>query len=351
MSRFIFKRRPAALLALAAGLALGAGQQPQKSPNAAEVTGPSAVKYTLSGPFTHENLTIFLVHGEDRSGGRTYLTLAEALAQKKVIVHETKQVNELAVENFSDNEEVFVQSGDILKGGQQDRIIAYDLIIPPKSGRMPLASFCVEAGRWTGRGHESAGSFSNDGGVLPTQGLKIAARKGMQGEVWLKVDTAQKQLAGNLGVNVLAGASPTSLQLTLENKKLQETTSAFVKKLTPIVEGKADVIGYVSVVDGKIMSADVYASHALFMKLWPSLLNSSAVEAVATTEKGKKFTPVKSEQVIAFLAEMEKGKATAKDLTRRVRLVEKETNAGLLFECLDLSGESAVPLRRNYLHH
>ena len=47
------------------------------------------------GPFTHDNLTVFLIQGRDQSGGQKYLTLQEALDQKKVVVHETGNVNEL----------------------------------------------------------------------------------------------------------------------------------------------------------------------------------------------------------------------------------------------------------------
>src|SRR5438128_1660607 len=71
--------------------------------------------YKLSGPYTHKNLTVFLIHGNDKSSGKIPLTLQEAMASQKVKVIETSNVNELAIENVSD-EEVFVQSGDIVKG-------------------------------------------------------------------------------------------------------------------------------------------------------------------------------------------------------------------------------------------
>src|SRR5207245_4586206 len=110
--------------------------------------------YKLSGPYSCENLTVYLIHGEDQLKGKNYLTLGEALQQKKVIVHETQQVQELAIENLSPTEEVFVLAGDIVRGGRQDRIVAYDMVVPAKSGKMPIASFCVERGRWTPRGSE-----------------------------------------------------------------------------------------------------------------------------------------------------------------------------------------------------
>src|SRR5689334_6873399 len=76
---------------------------------------PSLVQsgdYTIGDPVVHENLTVFLIHGPDKAKGKAYLTLQEALDQKKVLVHETGNVNELSIENIS-NDDVYIQSGDI----------------------------------------------------------------------------------------------------------------------------------------------------------------------------------------------------------------------------------------------
>jgi hypothetical protein len=45
--------------------------------------------YRISAPLTQGNLTIFLIHGKDAIPDKKYLTLAEALEQKKAVVHET----------------------------------------------------------------------------------------------------------------------------------------------------------------------------------------------------------------------------------------------------------------------
>ena len=50
------------------------------------VAADQAPKESITGPFTHENLTVFLIHGHDQSGGKKYITLQEALDQKKVVV-------------------------------------------------------------------------------------------------------------------------------------------------------------------------------------------------------------------------------------------------------------------------
>src|SRR5258708_4910382 len=112
---------PWLVLCLVAGSFLGMGAEPPGQP-AAPPAKPGVTSFgafKLSGPYTHDNLSIFLIHGEDQLKDKVFLTLQEALAQKKVVVHETKNVNELAIENVSASEEVFVQAGDIVKGGQQ----------------------------------------------------------------------------------------------------------------------------------------------------------------------------------------------------------------------------------------
>src|SRR5262249_9747514 len=134
---------------------------------------PRAPEYKFSGPYTHDNLTVFLIHGEDRFKGRKHTMLAEALEKKQFIIHETHYVNELMMENLSDDE-VLLLSGDILKGGQQDRVVQFDQIVPPKSGKVPLAVFCVEhtADRWGKEPNEKEKTFHASPGQICTTALR-----------------------------------------------------------------------------------------------------------------------------------------------------------------------------------
>lgn len=308
-----------------------------------------SVDYKISGPYTHENLTIFLIHGKDTISGKKFLTLQEAMQQKVVIVHETKDVNELAIENVSADEEVYVQSGDIVKGGQQDRVLAVDLIVPPRSGKIPIAAFCVERGRWSKRGNEMAGKFESSNESLATRDLKIAANKDKsQSQVWAKVTEAQDKLSQNVGASVNETVSVSSLQLSLENKKVQEVTDNYVKKLARIVSGKSDIIGYAFTINGKVNSADIYGSNALFLKLWPKLLKASAVEALAELQKGAKFEPVAAENIKTFFAEAEDGKTSESDVTGRIKRVTKETDKNILFETRDQTRKESW-IHRSYV--
>ncbi len=303
--------------------------------------------YRLEGPFNQGNLTVFLIHGKDRIKGQTFLTLEEALVQKKVIVRETKEVNQLTIENVS-TEEVYVQSGDIVKGGAQDRMLVVDLILPPHSGRISISAFCVENGRWSQRGNEAATVFSSSRNTVASREVKLAAKlKSSQSEVWREVSVAQDKLSSSVGERVNGADSPSSLQLALENKEVQKTADDYVNALSETVNGKSDVIGYVFAINGKVNSADVYASNALFRKLWPKLLKASAIEAVAEYRRGEKFDAPKASEVHDLLDDS-KGEEKQKDVTGRVQMVTKETSGNVSFETRDRA-KSDIVVHKNYI--
>ncbi len=304
-------------------------------------------EYRLEGPFTHGNLSVFLVHGKDKLKGQTFLTLEEALIQKKVIVRETRSVNQLTIKNVS-SEEVYVQSGDIVKGGQQDRMIGVDLILPPRSGEISIDAFCVEHGRWSQRGNESSTVFNSSANTVASREVKLAAKlKSSQGDVWREVSVAQEKLSSNVGATVTSNDSPSSFQLTLENKKVQETADDYMKALTGIVKNNSDVIGYVFAINGKVNSADVYASSALFKKLWPKLLKASAIEAVAELHRDQKFAAPTTDEVRGLLDDS-KGEEKQKDVTSRVQLITRESAGNVSFETRDRA-KSDTWVHRNYI--
>ena len=92
--------------------------------------------FSVTGPFTHENLSIFLLRGSDAFDGNRFIPLDEALEQKCVIVHETGNVGQLEIENLSEALDLYVQAGDVVKGGRQDRTLGVDFVLPAKSGRV-----------------------------------------------------------------------------------------------------------------------------------------------------------------------------------------------------------------------
>lgn len=335
------------LVAVMVSMGMLIGAQAHKAGGGPGQGETQAGDYRLSGPYTHKNLTIFLVHGKNVIKAKSFLTLQEALVQKKVVVYETKSVNELSIQNFSDTD-VYVQSGDIVKGGAQDRMIGVDLIVPPRSGKLPISAFCVEHGRWSARGNERAGVFSSSSDVVTTREIKLAAkRSNSQGGVWKSVSVAQDKLSRNVGARVNSSVSESSLQLAVENEKVRETADSYIKALANISNRSDNVIGYVFAINGKVNSADIYGSNVLFKKLWPKLLKANAMEAIAELQKDK-FKPASVVSVQGFLADSEKAKGSDKDVNARVNLLTREDNENILFETRDRAQNGAW-IHRNYI--
>ncbi len=133
----------------------------------------------------------------------------------------------------------------------------------------------------------------------------------------------------------------------MEDAKVKETSAGYINTLSGLLQSRSDVIGYVLAINGKVTSADVYASHALFAKLWPKLLKSNAVEAIAALNDAE-HKPVTSETVQGFLAESEKATAEAKDVTPRVRMVTREDDKNIFSETQDRQQKDGY-IHRNYM--
>jgi len=301
----------------------------------------------LSGPYTHDNLSIYLVHGQDRVQ-KKYLTLSEAIEQRKVVIYETSNVNILQVENLS-AEDVYIQSGEIVKGGKQDRVLQDDIIVPSSSGKLNVSAFCVEHGRWTGRGNESARSFAASPNAIASPEMKRAVKQmGSQGEVWAEVSAAQDRLTKNLGAPVAATASPSSYQLTLEAPKVKQTAEGFKKDLAGLAAKYPDALGYVAAVNGKVTGSDVYSTHDLFRRMWPKLLDSAAVEAMAVAKPGDKISPPPMTDVRAAATGYGARVTDDKQVNRRTNSVKADLPQGLVFETKDADAP-AGPVHRTYV--
>jgi hypothetical protein len=305
----------------------------------------------ILGPYTHDNLSIFLIRSDGarqapaqiNNGGKAsairYLTLQQAMEQKMVAVYEINQVNELAIENTS-TQPVFIQQGDIVRGGNQDRMITNDFILPPRSGRLSVAAFCVEQGRWSPRGNEPSKTFT-----APTEvaAVRFAPRAmWSQASVWQGVSALQEALASHLKTadgtglaSVRSPSSPSSLMLTQTSPPVEEAVGAYVKALAGSVSATTGVVGYAFAVNGNVKGADVYASAELFSAMWPKLLKSSAIEAVRLREKGKAATAVPIGRVETFLREASSGKETLTAVDRRATLAKRDSERLLLVESRD----------------
>ncbi len=343
----------------------------------------------ITAAVTHENLAVYFIRGKSASGP-VPLTLQEALAKGAVTVHETGDVNELAIENTG-ADDVFVQAGDIVKGGRQDRVLTVSLLVPAGSGKVPLGAYCVEHGRWSARGREDEHRFASAEKALPSREAKLAllapaeprpaageqagtgpmrqsieaARRPAeqrrlldrssgtqsgtrQTEVWAQVAKIQRMLSVSVNEQVSSAVSASSLQLSLENEKLAAAKAGYVNALLEKGLGEPDIVGFVLAIDGRISGADVYPSNGLFRKMWPKLLEAAATEAVGS-RTGQPVAAPAADAARDFMKAAEAARPEASEPGGRrglVRQTVRESDRTLLVE--SMGGEGSL-VHRTYL--
>jgi hypothetical protein len=311
---------------------------------------PAFTDLKVIGPYTSGNLTVYLVRGSNLLGDKHYLTLREGLEKQTVIVREKQEVNQLTVENRS-GEDLFVQAGEIVKGGKQDRTLGRDMILSAHGDETPIAANCVEHGRWTQRGSEDVQQFGASPNALASKALKQSNYAGNQQEVWSSVGAAQQKLAANTpGFGGGAPESPTSLELTEENGSVAKAAEAYEKDLVTAPKGASDVVGFIFAINGKLNSGDIYASGDLFIKMYPKLLHAAAVEALAEREPNsekKTYEAPTPQSVEALITAVDAAKAGSQPLNASEMERDINAQANLPAPTVDArKGDRAVMLKK-----
>jgi hypothetical protein len=315
-------------------------------------TGNSAVQpeeppgRTIGKPVIYKNLAVFLVSGPDHFKGRIYLPLQEALKRKQVLVKETGEVSQLAIDNRA-RVAVYIQSGEIVRGGKQDRALRYDMIVSPGAKQVSLASFCVERGRWSGRGKEAVSKFSKSKNSLATRQLKVANLIGNQTEMWNQVASVQGKLGANLGARVNAAGSPTSLELSLNHGALKKSVKRYTSHIRRGLGDRRHAVGLGFAINGQLSTVHIYGSAALFTRLLPKLLKEAAVEAVAELKQGKRYRAPDADAIWQFISKARQGRQTIKQLSKRVKVYIAQTDTAVATQTYDLKARDI--LHESYL--
>jgi hypothetical protein len=218
-------------------------------------------------------------------------------------------VNTLVLLNDS-NRPLILLAGEIVMGGKQDRIIARDRVVAPRSDPIDLSVFCVEPERWV----QEKVNFAGGGGmVAPTVRARAMNDKSQQ-QVWAAVRSAQSQaymaaapgpsrapgagVGGGVTTGTMGGivgsaaASPTSsyarvMQEPAVANKVDSVAAPIEQGYRSLIGELRDknAVGVVVAVNGQIVWADIFASTDLLQRYWPKLVRSYAAEAVVTNTK------------------------------------------------------------------
>ncbi len=265
-------------------------------------------------------------------------------------------VNQLLVTNRSDAP-LYLMPGEIIVGGNQDRAIAEELIVPPHTERMAIPVYCVEHGRWASRSQEETialaerlsdnpvtypaaslvtepaeGRFSVAGGYLNKTGrLTVQAGKG-QSEVWDAISKVNAQTWAPTDSDAFT-ANYTAPEVA---DKLEPYTAALKE---PIAK-TSRVVGVIVAVNGEIQAADTFESTPLFRKLWPKLLGSYVLDAVMQADEQDDRAPTcKIAQAETFL-----------DDAMQAKVAESTDRDGLVTTRGDAEGLASFSLHESRDH-
>jgi hypothetical protein len=312
---------------------------------------PFASSYKVLEPIRHGSLTVFPVIAPKSYATGEFLTLDEGLRSGDVIVTEygnirgllrrrpvpavprqSAEVNKLVLINNS-KRPLLLLAGEIVTGGQQDRVIGKDRIVPAESDPVDLSVFCVEPGRWVATsdhfgasgpmyGGSRAGTSASAGTLMAQPSVRAKAMGDKdQNQVWAEVRKQQMSVAETVEVTAAAPSaqsaeeirSTSSYARVMENKNVKEQVDQIAKPIEQNYQSlirqlrDRNAVGIVVAVNGRIIWADIFASTELLEKYWPKLVRSYASEAVVSRAKGGEAT---TKQAEAFLADMEGRKET-----------------------------------------
>jgi hypothetical protein len=266
------------LLATAAVLcASGAPVRPveaQSQPPADKTGQAPEVKTLLGGlvvdkPRVYKNMLVFPIRYEGRQAPGDWETMDKAVqaGHLKILEEAQAQVSEVQVENVGDVT-VFLMSGEIIKGGQQTRVIRQDTVIEAKQ-KAAVPVFCVEPHRWTGKRE-----FESSRNLAPAS-VRGAIQSGAgQAEVW--------ERAAERSGALRAPSATGSLDESLNSKQAQKDFDEVHKALGHFSPPETVGIAIADARTGRVIGLEVFGRRDLFEGLEDKLVEGYAVDLVLT---------------------------------------------------------------------
>ena len=211
------------------------------------------------------------------------LTLDDALAAGQAEVLETGNVSQLQLVNHSSTP-VLLLAGEVLDGGQQDRIVACDTLVAGGE-TVPLASFCVEQGRWqTEEGDASDGRKFRSAAAFAGASVRRAAQ----------VSKAQQAVWSNVAYLTSVNGSRTSTgtyMAVLENDEVKEAVDRRATAVLTALEGVDAAVGLVTALDygseDEIVAAEIFRDARLFAAYREKLVRACVLDAVTREKAGE----------------------------------------------------------------
>ncbi|MBI3268919.1 MAG: zf-HC2 domain-containing protein [Planctomycetes bacterium] len=303
---------------------------------AASGSAPDAIRaldgVVVGAPLAYRRLAVYplFTAGDPRS---RVITLSEAARAGEVEVRDDAGVT---IENRGERP-ILVPSGQMLIGGDQDRVSYRDLVLAPKE-RATLPVFCCERGRSSG----PTPVFHGFDCLAPLPIRRLLARAG-QGRVWSEVDAFLSRAQAQPRTSCLRGAYEQPALAT----RIRECQAALAdlgagagdaagagEDAAGTAGARRSCLGLVAVVGHQIVSIDIFGGRRLFDDSYPRLLASLAADALldegpAVAAPSRRYVRSFVERLgYANYAPVEPAPASLEDALRREAAATNPTAAG-----------------------
>jgi hypothetical protein len=266
----------------------------------------------LAGPYTHGDLSVYIFYRQQApEARRQYITLEEGLRNGLVKITERphEAVASLQITNDSDVS-LFLQVGQLLQGGRQDRTLGVSLVVPPHAQDLAIPAFCVEASRWHG------GKVFAPQGVFAPRSIRQAMADNDQKQVWNEVKDYKSQAAAGVAranQSEAESSKSSSINEQLEGRPYRLAVGGYENDLSGAIDKVDNPVGMAYAIGSQFSTADIYTSSELFRKLYPMLLRTAASEALAASPV-KHFEPPSPSQVADAILAAWQGTHTKNEL-------------------------------------
>lgn len=183
------------------------------------------------------------------------MSLRQALTTNQAVISEyvnkrgriRPNVNLLTIENFSD-QPIFLMSGEVITGGMQDRVVARDIVVLPRSGRVNIPVYCVEEGRWTSSTKKDKFKNYHEASM---QLRKVIDKDRDQSAVWKEVSKENRRDNIRTGTDAYTAHATSPECIQRENEYLAFFNEKFANK--------ENIVGIVGVTGGIVIGCDIFA--------------------------------------------------------------------------------------------
>jgi hypothetical protein len=230
---------------------------------------------SIGRPLTRGGVSLFpiYIHG---TGG---LDIAARPADLTISEQASAEVPTITVSNPGGRATLLVE-GETVTGGQQNRVLNVSVLVPAASTiEVPVS--CVEAGRWSGRPDFERGRTFAPRRVRRVKNATVAqsvhasgTKYSDQGAVWSAIDVELVTLAVDSRTRAFHDA-----EIALE----RDDRAAILAELVeagPLPGQCGIVFGH----GGRIVSAEVFATHELLVANWEGLVRAALLDSPVAVE-------------------------------------------------------------------